>query len=144
MANTLFASRTLKYPYGWRDRGRQNNHHAYDVVRLLRRSWPYLNFNQKARGRAQLVLMLARSLGLSINHKGAMDDRPYDSVPEAYYFGVSFLDEIGYFRTSRRFWSALEMEGADQVRDRLEQHLVALNSEAPMATAALRKLRLRD
>ena len=90
------------------------------------------------------VLMLARSIGLSIDYQGAMVDTPYDSVPEAYYFGVSFLDEIGYFRTSRRFWTALEMAGAEQIRDRLEQHLVALNSEAPMAAAALRKLRLRD
>jgi len=144
MADTLFSTRTLKYPYGWRDRGRQNNHHAYDVVRLLRRSWPYLDLNQQARGSAQLVLMLARSLGLSIDHQGHMVDTAYESVSEAYYFGVSFLDEIGYFRDSQRFWSALQMDGAEQIRDRLEQHLVALNSETPMAVAALRKLRLRD
>ena len=85
----------------------------------------------------RLLLMLARSIGLSIDYQGAMVDTPYDSVPEAYYFGVSFLDEIGYFRTSRRFWTALEMAGADQIRKRLEQHLVALNSEAPMADSSL-------
>ena len=49
LADTTFAIRRLRYPYGWRDRGTQKNHHTYDVVRLLRRTWPLMLPEQRAR-----------------------------------------------------------------------------------------------
>ena len=38
--------------------------------------------------------------------------RPYNGAGEAYYFCASLLDDIGYFRPSRNFWSTLEFDGA--------------------------------
>jgi hypothetical protein len=144
LADTLFAIRTSRYPYGWRDQGKQNNHHAYDVARLLRRAWPYMTPEQKSRATAELTIMVARSLNVSIRPDGRFDDEPYASPAEAYYFGVSFLDEVGFFRASRRFWTPLEVSDAESLRSVLRQHLLEMDQRNAMVTAALRKLDATD
>lgn len=144
LADTTFSIRSLRYPYGWRDRGTQNNHHAYDVVRLLRRTWTHMVPEQRARASAEITIMAARSLGLSLRRDGSFIEAPYDSVPEAYYFGISFLDEIGFFRPSRRFWTSIDLENGDLVRKAISARLAALKSSAPMALEAMRKLQLKD
>lgn len=144
MVNTLFATRRQRYPYGWLDSGTQNNHHAYDVVSLVSRSWPYMDDEQRARSSALLTLMVSRSLALSMDSDGSFHGDAYDSLAEAYYFGVSFLDEAGLFRPSKRYWTAMEILDADKLRQRIERNLLALNLDAPMSQAALRKLRATD
>lgn len=144
LAETLFAMRASRYPYGWRDEGIQNNHHAYDVARLLRRTWPYMTAEQQARATAELTVMVARSLSISIRPDGHFDDEPYTSPAEAYYFGVSFLDEVGYFRPSRRFWAPLETGDAEKLRATLRQHLLRMDQRNALVTAALRKLDATD
>lgn len=144
LAETLFAMRGSRYPYGWRDEGKPNNHHAYDVARLLRRTWPYMTAEQQARATAELTIMVARSLSVSIRPDGRFDDEPYTSPAEAYYFGVSFLDEVGYFRPSRRFWAPLETRDADALRAVLQQHLEHMDPRNALVTAALRKLNATD
>jgi hypothetical protein len=144
LADTLFAMRTSRYPYGWRDQGKQNNHHAYDVARLLRRAWPYMTPDQQARATAELTIMVARSLNVSIRPDGSFDDEPYTSPAEAYYFGVSFLDEVGFFRASRRFWTPLEVSDSESLRRVLLQHLQQMDQRNAMVSAALRKLAATD
>lgn len=144
LADTLFAMRTSRYPYGWRDEGKPNNHHAYDVARLLRRTWPYMTAEQQARATAELTVMVARSLSISIRPDGYFDDEPYTSPAEAYYFGVSFLDEVGFFRPSRRFWTPMTTGDADSLRARLQQHLQKMDQRNALVTAALRKLNTTD
>ncbi len=144
LAATLFAMRASRYPYGWRDQGKQNNHHAYDVARLLRRTWPYMTPDQQARATAELTVMVARSLSISIGADGRFDDEPYTSPAEAYYFGVSFLDEVGYFRASRRFWTPLEAGDAEFLRAGLLQHLQKMDQRNAVVSAALRKLTATD
>lgn len=144
LAETLFAMRTSRYPYGWRDEGKQNNHHAYDVARLLRRTWPYMTAEQQARATAELAVMVTRSLSVSIRADGHFDDEPYTSPAEAYYFGVSFLDEVGYFRPSRRFWAPLETGDAEVLRTALQQQLQKMDQRNAMVAAALRKLNAKD
>lgn len=144
LADTLFAIRTSRYPYGWRDEGKQNNHHAYDVARLLRRAWPYMTAEQKSRTTAELTIMVARSLSVSIRPDGSFDDEPYTSPAEAYYFGVSFLDEVGFFRASRRFWTPLEVSDTQSLRGILRQHLQQMDQRNALVTAALRKLDASD
>ena len=144
MAQTTFAIRNERYPYGWQDRGRQNNHHAYDVVRMLRRAWPQMEPQQQAQASAEIYLMLMRSIVHSMDNKGAFLADPYESVAEAYYFGVSFFDQVGLFRDSQRFWVAIDTFNAEPIRQQIEEHLLALDSKSPMARAALRIVRLRD
>ena len=136
-----FRIRETRYPYGWQFQGTQNNHHAYDVVRLLRLGWPKMDVLQKAHTRAELFIMLARALRLSMNFRGEFDARPYNRVAEAYYFGVSFLDEVGYFLPSKRFWTwGVADFDSESLRQTILENLRNLNSQDPMAVAAIRKL----
>jgi len=144
LVRTTGRIRERAYPYGWQDRGTQNCHHAYDVVRLVRFGWPHMTEVQKAFARSQLVIILARTTRLAINYVGEVDTRPYSAVGEAYYFCASLLDDIGYFRRSRNFWSKLEFDNAEELRLKLLGQLERLPKGDPMVDAARRKLQQRD
>ena len=144
LVQTTGRIRVRAYPYGWQDRGTQNCHHAYDVVRLARFGWPHMTELQRAYTRSQLMIILARTTRLAINCVGEVDVRPYNSVAEAYYFCASLLDDIGYFRRSRNFWSTLEFDSAEELRLKLLGQLKHLPNEDPMVSAARRKLEQQD
>jgi len=144
LIRTVFRTRELAYPYGWQDRGTQNCHHAYDVVRLIRFGWPNMSEMQRAFARAQLSIILARTLRLSIDVAGAVDTKPYNRVAEAYYFCVSLLDDLGFFRTSRNFWADIEFDSSDDLKAKLLAQLGKLPGEDPMIDAARRKLQQKD
>lgn len=144
LVQTTGRIRQRAYPYGWQDRGTQNCHHAYDVVRLVRFAWPHMTELQHAYARSQLMIILARTTRLSINYVGEVDTRPYSQVAEAYYFCASLLDDLGYFRRSRNFWSAWDFEHAEELRLKLLGQLERLHKGEPMVDAARRKLEQRD
>ena len=145
IVETTLNLREQPYPYGWQDRGTKNNHHSYDVVKLLRFGWPYRDHFQKAAVAAEISIMLARSLRLSMDGQGRFYTDAYDNIGDAYYFGVSFLDEAGYFRKSRRFWTRhTNFVGTDRVRQNIIKQLESLDSRDPMIATALRKARAKD
>jgi hypothetical protein len=144
LVRTTGRIRERAYPYGWQDRGTQNCHHAYDVVRLVRFGWPHMTDVQQAFARSQLVIILARTTRLAVNYVGEVDSRPYSAVGEAYYFCASLLDDIGYFRASRNFWSKLQFDDAEELRLKLLGQLERLPKGDPMVDAARRKLEQRD
>lgn len=144
LVKTTGRIRERAYPYGWQDRGTQNCHHAYDIVRLVRFGWPHMTDAQRAYGQANLAIILARTTRLAINSMGEPDARPYNRVAEAYYFCASLMDEIGYLRPSRNFWSKLEFDNADELRLKMLARLQKLPQEDPMVSAARRKLEARD
>ncbi len=141
LVRTTYLNRARSYPHGWQDRGMQNCHHAYNVVRLLRFGWPYMNELQRANAQAHLVSMLARALRFSVGADGEFDPTPYNRVAEAYYFGVSLLDEIGFFRPSRNFWSAIDFTAESApLRDCILRQLDRSVVADPMIQAARHKL----
>jgi hypothetical protein len=145
IVKTTLNLREQPYPYGWQDRGTKNNHHSYDVVKLLRYGWPYLDNFQRAAVSAEVSIMLARSLRLSMDGKARFYADAYDNIGDAYYFGVSFLEEAGYFRKSRLFWArSLKFTGSEQIRQKIIRNLQELDNRDPMIAAALRKAQLRD
>lgn len=142
---TTLNLREQPYPYGWQDRGTKNNHHSYDVVKLLRYGWPYLDAFERAAVSAEISIMLARSLRLSMDGQGRFYEDAYDNIGDAYYFGVSFLDEAGFFRPSRLFWSKhLSFADSENVRQKIIANLEKLDSRDPMIAAALRKAESTD
>lgn len=144
IAATLFDVRERPYPYGWQDRGTQNTHHGYDVARILELTWPDLNQYQKAQAAAEIVIMAFRVVRLEIDSEGRFDPTPFPSVGEAYYFGVSFLDTIGYFDPDQVFWAnRWEFPGAERLRATLLANIRGLEVLDPMAKGALRKLEAR-
>ena len=142
IVDTTFNLRERPYPFGWQDRGTKNNHHMYDVVRLLRYGWPHMTDLQQARAQAEIFIMLARSLRLTIDGQGKFYTDAYDNVGDAFYFGVSFLDEVGYFWPTERPWFGAKRTypGAERLRLLLMKHLQALDQRDPMVLSAIRKL----
>ncbi len=136
--------RGRQYPFGWHDRNTQNNHHSYDVARLLRFGWPQMGLEERAKTQAELFIITARARRLSINGVGEFDLRPYSSIDEAYYFGVSLFDEIGYFRPSRRFWIDRKPDDADELRAQILANIDRFGVNSPMMAEARRKLLARD
>jgi hypothetical protein len=136
--------RDRPYPFGWHDRGTQNNHHSYDVVRLLRFGWPQMTLQERAKAQAEMFIITARARRLSINSVGEFDLSPYSSIDEAYYFGVSLFDEIGYFRKSKGFWIDWEPEDGDELRKLILAAIDRLGVKSPMMDGARRKLLARD
>ncbi|TXL70149.1 hypothetical protein FHP25_36115 [Vineibacter terrae] len=147
MVRTTLRIRDRPYPFGWHDRGTQNNHHAYDVVRLLRLGWPHMTDEERANAWAEILIITARARRLSMNSIGEFDVSPYSSLDEAYYFGVSLFDELGYFRASKRFWTFLpswQPEDSEELRQKILDNIEHLGIRTPMMEAAKRKLIASD
>ncbi|MDJ0610959.1 MAG: hypothetical protein QNJ67_18440 [Kiloniellales bacterium] len=140
IGNTTFAIRTIKYPYGWSTGGTQNNHHAYDVARIINLTWDHLDGIARAYAGTSMFLMMARSLGLSIDGNGRFDPRPYTTVAEAYYFGISFFEELGYFGNETPRDQTIVISDSDVLLRRIEEHLLALDQSDPWVAASKRKL----
>lgn len=141
LVDTTFSLRETHYPYGWQDRGTTNNHHNYDVATILKYGWDRMTVTQKVRAGAEISIMLARCLRLTIDGQGRFYTDSYDNVGDAWYFGVSFLDVVGYFDPKKRFWgNGLKIPEAANLRETLIANLRAMNSRDPMILAALRKL----
>ena len=64
------------------------------------------------------------------------------SVGEAYYYGVSFLAEVGYWNTERRFWDddPTRYAGAENLCQKVRSQLMKLHTAAITARHALAKL----
>jgi len=145
LVRTTYLNRTRPYPYGWQDRGSQNCHHAYDVVRLLRFGWPHMTELERANAQAQIMIILARALRFAVTPDGQFDATPYKRMAEAYYFGVSLLDEVGYFRSSQNFWSTVDFAPDNEVlREKILSQLDRSLENDPMIQAARAKLLARD
>jgi hypothetical protein len=115
MVNTLLAVKDLNYPVGWLKRGGYSNHHNMDVVTLLRFGWPYLDDAQKKAVSVEIGKMVKWCATESLQPDGSFGQQQ-DSIEENTYFGVEFLDRIGYFDKSRRFWTSEEFPEAAAAR----------------------------
>ena len=102
MATTL-ALRDGIYPNGWRPEGgaRYSDHNNYDVAQILFHGWPHVTRETKLAARSAIVDMLTWCLTTSVNGGAFTLGDPID----AFYFGVRFLDRVGYWDDAKRFWS---------------------------------------
>jgi len=141
---TTLAIKDVSYPFGWRHSGQYRNHHNYDVVRILRLGWPHMAPAEIARARTEIRAMLNWALNESISPDGQFrDDLGFsDSVGEAYYYGVSFLVEVGYWKEDQQFWNddPTRYAGADDLCHKIRNRLVKLRTSSITAQHALTKL----
>jgi hypothetical protein len=100
---TTLAIKELVYPYGWQPKAGipYNLHNSYDVVQIFSYGWPHMDWDQKARVRIEIAAMLKWCLTEAIQ-SGVF--KLTDTPREIYYFGVRFLDSLGFWRDSDRFW----------------------------------------
>ncbi len=131
------------YPYGWRHMGRYNNHNLYNVAKIYKFGWPHMSQAERHRTRTQIRSMLEWSLSNTLEADGSLaaDSTFSDSLADEYYFGVSFLDVVGYWQPERRFWTdAPADEDAAATCCRLKNWLEQLDLEGWAAEGAMRKL----
>ncbi len=139
---TTFKIANDPYPYGWKYRSSLNNHNNYDVVKIFRYGWPHMTEEQRVRAREAMSAMLRWAVDQSLQPNGsfASDDSFFSSVPSDYYFGISFFDEIGYWRADKRFWTDETFEKAHADCLLIRARMEALRLKGPIAVAAQQKL----
>jgi hypothetical protein len=120
---TLRAIRDEPYPYGWLHDGDYVNHNNYDVARILSYGWAYMAPEDRPLFREQLRAMLAWTLSHSLTPEGSFRNVPtfFESLSADYYYGVAFLDVIGFWDPSKRFWTDEEFPNAPEVCQRIRQ-----------------------
>jgi hypothetical protein len=64
-----------------------------------------------------------------------------ESLPEAYYFTIAFLDTVGYFDPAKRFWTDRLFPESCAIRALLQDQLAALPQGDPMTRMAQNRLR---
>lgn len=130
MVDTLLAIKDQPYPQGWLENGRMTDHNNYDVVELLQRGWPHLRADQRRRGRMAVAEMLDWCLYNSVAPNGELrhPDKG-DMVPDSYYFAAAFLDTVGYFDRSKRFWTDRELGDPNPIRDGMIAALGRFNQD---------------
>jgi hypothetical protein len=140
---TTLDMRSGRFPFGWLEEGRRmSNHHNLDVVKLWQLGWEHASPQQRAQIAAAISQMLDFCLRQSLQPDGSFDSPEEDTLSSAFYFGVGFLDEIGYFSKSKRFWTDQKFDGAAEVRDRIRGRIQQLGLDDSEALWALGILRL--
>jgi hypothetical protein len=122
---TLRAIQDEPYPYGWLHNGDYVNHNNYDVARILSYGWAHMAPEDRPFFREQVRAMLAWTLSHSLTPEGSFRNVPtfFESLSADYYYGVAFLDVIGFWDPSKRFWTDEEFPNAPEVCRRIRQSL---------------------
>jgi hypothetical protein len=142
LVDTLFAIRGRRYPNGWLDEIGLTSHNNYDVAVLLQLGWPHMRADQRRRAAEELAGLVDWCLTTAISPDGEIVARAAgESLPESYYFTIAFLDTVGYFDATRRFWTELDFPEAPAVREQLKDRLLTLPQSDPMVRMACERLR---
>ena len=130
------------YPYGWLHDGHLTNHNNYDVARIFRYGWRHMTASQRRLASEAINRMLTWTLNESINPDGTfkIDSTFFSSLAADYYFGVSFLDAIGFWDRTTRFWTNADFPDAANVCRRIKARLVELRLHDYQAVVALKRL----
>jgi hypothetical protein len=126
------AKRTLQldgvdFPAGIRFNGHYEDHLNWDVVKIFREAWPYLDEPTRQQARAEMSVMLNWCLAHSYQPDGSFKVSDLDDTPgDAYRYGVDFLAELGYFQSKDRFWTNQQFPESKTVHDRIEAKLKSM------------------
>jgi hypothetical protein len=130
------------YPYGWQHGGELNNHNNYDLAQILKLGWPHMSDSEKRRVSNEIRSMMEWTLTQSLKTDGRFKVDPtfFSSLAAEYYYGVSFLDEIGYWNKAERFWTADEFPNATGVCELIAGRVAELPQHQWETQGALRRL----
>lgn len=146
----LIAKRVLQldgvdFPAGIRFNGHYENHLNWDTVRIFRYAWPTLDATTRQKVRAGISRMLDWCLAKSYQPDGSFKLSDLDdTVGDAYFYGVSFLRETGYFQREHRFWTDQDFPDAKAVHDRIEAKLKSMGLNDPKLEYAYETLRTAE
>ncbi|HEX5243039.1 MAG TPA: hypothetical protein VFW23_07205 [Tepidisphaeraceae bacterium] len=140
---TTLAMKTGRFPFGWLEEGKyMSNHHNMDIVTLWRLGWPEATAEQHTQIANAISEMLDFCLKQSLQPDGSFKSPEEDTLSSAFYFGVGFLHEIGYFTKTNRFWTDRAFPEAQATRKRIANRITQLKLDDSEATWALGMLRL--
>lgn len=141
IAAATFSNRKKPYPTGLMESGEYTTHHLYDAARLWRLGWRRLDDKIKAEISKEISKMLDWCLKTVLQPDGSFKISPADdSLSDAFYFGVSFLDEVGYFNEKKRFWTSRKFAHAKKDYSRILKKIRSLPIKDSMIKSALEKL----
>jgi hypothetical protein len=141
MMQTLLAMETYEFPFGWQQEWRPSNHHNYDVVRLFRIGWPVMHNAQRAYARESMKRMLEFCLTETLNEDGSFKLMDEDTVGSSFMIPVHLLDDLGYFRQSRRFWTDEPFPEGPATARRIAMRIESMGLTDTESQKALRRLR---
>lgn len=139
---TTLAIRDDAYPFGWKHNGDFNNHNNYDVAKIFDLGWSQVDTDMQKDASTDIGLVLDWCLTKSMTPDGGFIDDPtfYNSVGAAYYYGVSFLDQAGYFGTTAPFWTDKPFPDGPALCCKIQKNIKSKGLEDDEAKAAMEKL----
>jgi hypothetical protein len=98
--------------------------------------------SDKPRASNEIRSMMEWALTQSLKTDGQFKIDPtfFSSLAAEYYYGVSFLDEIGYWSKAERFWTADEFPNATAVCELIAGRVAELPQHHWETQGALRRL----
>ena len=141
MMRTLLAMENYEFPFGWQQEWQPSNHHNYDVVRLFRIGWPVMEESQRAKAREAMKRMLDFCLTRTLNEDGSFKLMDEDTVGSSFMIPVHLLDDLGYFRSSRRFWTDEPFPEGPATARRIAASIERMGLSDTESQKALRRLR---
>lgn len=140
--DTTLAIRDDAYPFGWKHNGDFNNHNNYDVTKIFELGWDKVDTDTQNAASKDIGIILDWCLNKSMTPDGGFIDDPtfYNSVGAAYYYGVSFLDQAGYFGTTAPFWTDKPFPDGPALCCKIQKKMKSEGLDDDEAKAAMEKL----
>lgn len=132
IAKRLLQLDRIEFPAGIKFDGHYENHLNWDAVKIFRYAWPTLDEATRKQVRAEISRMLDWCLANSYQPDGSFKVSDLDDTPgDAYYYGVSFLQEAGYFQPKKRFWTNQDFPASTKIHDQIKTKLQAIGLNDP-------------
>jgi hypothetical protein len=142
ITETTLAIENEPYPYGWRHEGQFTNHNNYDVAKIFRYGWPHMTPQQRQRAATEIDEMLHWTLTSSLQRDGSFKTVPsfFSSIGADFYFGVSFLQTIGFWDRKDRFWTERDFPEAPAICRQIKAQLKEMALKSHESEVALQRL----
>ena len=127
IAKRILELDSVEFPTGIRFDGHYENHLNWDVVKIFKYTWPALDTATRKQAAAEISKMLKWCLTQSCQPNGSFKISDLDdTMGDAYYYGVSFLADAGYFNPKDRFWTKQDFPGGAALRAKIEAKIKAV------------------
>ncbi len=121
IAKRVLALDSVEFPAGIRFDSHYENHLNWDVVKIFKYTWPALDTATRKLAAAEISKILNWCLSQSCRPDGSFKISDLDdTMGDAYYYGVSFLADAGYFSTKDCFWTKQDFPGGAALRAKIE------------------------
>jgi hypothetical protein len=142
IASRVLELDNVNFPAGIRFDGHYENHLNWDVVKILKAAWPSLDADTRSRASAEIGRLLDWCLKYSLQPDGSFKVSELDdTLGDAYFYGVSFLTDTGYFDKAKRFWTDRDFVDAEATRGRIQSRIESIGLADPNLKEAYKLLR---